>query len=81
MLSLDAQTPERNQKERQGMESEDTSNEERDRQRLEALLDVAEAEISRGEGIPYTPELVAAMRRNVRKMVLEGCMPDPDVCP
>ncbi len=58
--------------------------EEHDRQRLEALraaLDIAEEEIARGEGIPYTPELVAEMRQNARKMAREGRTPDPDVCP
>lgn len=58
--------------------------EEHDQQRLVSLLaalDIAEEELARGEGIPYTPDLVAEMRQNARKMAREGRAPDTDVCP
>ena len=58
--------------------------EEHDQQRLVSLraaLDIAEEELARGEGIPYTPDLVAEMRQSARKMAREGRAPDTDVCP
>jgi antitoxin ParD1/3/4 len=52
--------------------------EERDRfQRLRAAL----AEGEKGEGIPFTPELVAQMKQDAAQMAREGKQPNPDVCP
>jgi antitoxin ParD1/3/4 len=50
----------------------------RDRlQRLRAAL----AEGETGESIPFTPELVAQMKRDAAQMAREGRQPNPDVCP
>jgi putative addiction module CopG family antidote len=51
---------------------------ERDRRRR---LRAALAEGERGEGIRFTPELVAQMKRDAERMAEEGDEPNPDVCP
>jgi putative addiction module CopG family antidote len=48
---------------------------------LRASLDEAEEELATGTAALYTPELVAEMDRNARRMLREGQQPDPDVCP
>jgi putative addiction module CopG family antidote len=51
---------------------------ERDRlQQLRAAL----AEGEKGEGIRFTPELVAQMKRDAAQMAREGKQPKSDVCP
>jgi antitoxin ParD1/3/4 len=52
--------------------------EERDRvQRLREAL----AEGEKGDAIPFTPELVAQLKREAARMAREGKQPNPDVCP
>ena len=48
---------------------------------LRAKLDVGLAQIEWGEAIPFTPELVAQLKRDARRMLGEGMQPSPDVCP
>jgi antitoxin ParD1/3/4 len=48
---------------------------------LRAKLDVGLAQIGRGEVVPFTPALVAEMKREARRMFHEGKLPSPDVCP
>lgn len=38
-------------------------------------------QLDRGEGVPYTPELMARIRRDVADRFRRGEQPDPDVCP
>jgi antitoxin ParD1/3/4 len=52
--------------------------EERDRLRQ---LRAALAEGEKGEGIRFTPELVAQMKQEAAQMAREGKQPKPDVCP
>jgi antitoxin ParD1/3/4 len=47
---------------------------------LRAKLDVGLAQIERGEAIPFTPDLVAQMKQDARRMYREGKQPSPDVC-
>ena len=55
---------------------------ERDRlARLRAAIAVGDAQIARGEGIPYTPELLAKIDREVDARLARGDQPSPDVCP
>ena len=49
----------------------------RKRQRLLAAL----AEGERGVGIPYTPELLDEIEREVEERFRRGDQPSPDVCP
>lgn len=51
---------------------------ERDRR---ARLLAALAEGEKGEGIPYTPELLAEINREVDLRFDRGATPNPDVCP
>jgi putative addiction module CopG family antidote len=46
-------------------------------QRLRAAV----AKGERGDGIPFTPELVAQMKREAERMAREGRRPNPDVLP
>jgi antitoxin ParD1/3/4 len=56
--------------------------EERDRlARLRAAIAVGDAQIARGEGIPYTPELLVELDREVDERVRRGDRPNPDVWP
>ena len=58
--------------------------EERDRDKLERLraaIAIGIAELDRGEGRPFTPELMAEIDREADRMLQEGEAPDPDVCP
>jgi antitoxin ParD1/3/4 len=56
--------------------------EERERfQRLRASLMEAEAEIERGEGVEWTPELMEHLKREANELRRQGAEPDRDVCP
>ena len=46
-----------------------------------AKLQVGLDQLDRGEGVPYTPELMARIRRDVADRYRRGEQPDPDVCP
>lgn len=46
-----------------------------------AKLQVGLDQLDRGEGVPYTPELMARIRRDVADRFRRGEQPDPDVCP
>ena len=48
---------------------------------LRAKLDVGWEQIERGETIPFTPELVAQMKKDASRMFREGKQPNPDDCP
>ena len=48
---------------------------------LRAKLDVGLAQIYRGEALPFTPELVAEIKRDAKRMFREGKLPNSDVCP
>ena len=52
--------------------------------RLRRLRDAAErgfAQLERGEGIPYTPELFAEIKRRAFDTTLDHKQPNPDVVP
>jgi antitoxin ParD1/3/4 len=38
-------------------------------------------QLDRGEGIPFTPELMSKIRREVAERYRRGEQPNPDVCP
>jgi putative addiction module CopG family antidote len=52
-----------------------------DRQDRVEWLRAAIAEGEKGEGIPYTPELLAEIERESEERFLRGELPHPDVCP
>jgi antitoxin ParD1/3/4 len=54
---------------------------ERQLQELRAKLQVGLDQLDRGEGVAYTPELMAKIRQDVRERYRRGEQPDPDVCP
>lgn len=54
---------------------------ERQRRDLRATLAVGQAQIDRGEYVFLTPQLREEIRREARRMVAEGHMPNPDVLP
>jgi antitoxin ParD1/3/4 len=49
--------------------------------RLRAAIAVGDAQLARGEGIPYTPELMDEIEREAEEAFLRGEMPSPDVIP
>ncbi len=49
--------------------------------RLRASLLEAEREIERGEGVEWSPSLMADLRRDADALYRRGATPDPDVCP
>jgi len=49
------------------------------RERLRAAIAVGMDEIARGEGVEYSPELMAEVDREVDRMVRDGDALDPDV--
>ncbi len=49
--------------------------------RLRAALTVGMAEIDRGEGVEYTPQVLKEIDREADRMLAEGVAPDPDVWP
>ncbi len=51
------------------------------KERLRASLDEAEAELDRGEGVEWTPELTKRLVREADELLRLGAQPDPDVCP
>lgn len=51
------------------------------RERLRAAIAVGMDEITRGEGVEYTPELRDKIRREADRMLRDGDALDPDVCP
>jgi putative addiction module CopG family antidote len=53
--------------------------EEHDRRLLRLRVAIAEGEV--GEAIPWTPELMAQLRREAEEMERHGELPNPDVCP
>ena len=54
---------------------------ERELAALRAKLKPALAQLARGEGIPFTVELVAQLRREAAERFQRGELPNPDVCP
>ena len=50
-------------------------------QELRAKLQSGLDQLDRGEGIPFTPELMQKIRRDVAERYRRGDRPDPDVCP
>jgi antitoxin ParD1/3/4 len=48
---------------------------------LRAKLQVGLDQLDRGEGIPFTPELVSQMRRDAEVRFKRGERPNPDVMP
>lgn len=48
---------------------------------LRAAIAVGDAQLARGEGIPYTPELMDEIEREAEEAYLRGDQPNPDVCP
>jgi antitoxin ParD1/3/4 len=54
---------------------------ERQLQELRAKLQVGLDQLDRGEGVAYTPELMAKIRRDVAERYGRGEQPNPDVCP
>ena len=53
-------------------------------ERIEALrasLVEGNERIERGEGIPWTPELMDSLGREAAELVRRGHRPSPDVCP
>jgi antitoxin ParD1/3/4 len=57
--------------------------EERDRKIkwLQAAIAESDDQIARGEGIPYSPEFLEEIDREVDERFLRGDIPHPDVCP
>lgn len=57
--------------------------EEQERQldEFRAKLRIGLDQLDRGEGVPYTPELMARIGRDVADRFRRGEQPDPDVCP
>jgi antitoxin ParD1/3/4 len=55
--------------------------EERDLDTLRAKLQTGIDQLDRGEGIPFTHELVLEMRREAQDRLRRGERPNPDVCP
>jgi antitoxin ParD1/3/4 len=51
-----------------------------ERDRRQRLLNALE-EGRKGEGIPFTPQLMEEIRREAKRMIKEDIQPDPDVCP
>ena len=49
--------------------------------RLKAAIASGDAQYTRGELIPFTPELIEQMKRDAEQMAREGKEPNPDVCP
>ena len=48
---------------------------------LRAALAKADAQIDRGEGIEWTPELMDELSREAHELFERGVQPNPDVCP
>lgn len=49
--------------------------------RVRAAIAVGDAQLARGEGIPYTSELMDAIEREAEEAYRRGDQPSPDVCP
>ena len=49
--------------------------------RLRAAIASSDAQIARGEGIPYTDNLMDEIEREAEEALLRGELPEPDVCP
>jgi antitoxin ParD1/3/4 len=54
---------------------------ERRLQEIRASLAEGLAEIERGEGVEWTPELMDEISREVDERIRRGDMPNPDACP
>jgi antitoxin ParD1/3/4 len=54
---------------------------ERQLDEFRAKLQIGLNQLDRGEGVPFTPELMAKIRRDVADRFRRGEQPDPDVCP
>jgi putative addiction module CopG family antidote len=48
---------------------------------LRAAIAKSDEQFKRGEGIPYTPELLEEIDREVDERIRRGERPSPDVCP
>ncbi len=55
--------------------------EERKLDSLRAKLQSGIDQLDRGEGIPFTPDLVSQMRRDAEDRLRRGESPNADVCP
>lgn len=55
--------------------------EEAQRMRLAAALELGERTIREGRTTAYTPELLERIEQNAREQAAEGRKPNPDVCP
>ena len=56
--------------------------EQRDRlARLRVAIAIGDAQLSRGEGIPYTDQLMEEIEREADEALRRGDDPGPDVCP
>ncbi len=55
--------------------------EEAQRARLAAALELGERAIKEGRSSAYTPELLARIEQSAREHAAEGGKPNPDVCP
>ncbi len=54
---------------------------ERELEELRAKLQIGLDQLDRGEGIPFTPELMAKIRLEAAERYRRGERPNPDVCP
>jgi len=54
---------------------------ERQLDQIRAKLQSGRDQLARGEGVPFTPDLVAQMRRDAEERFQRGEHPNPDVCP
>jgi antitoxin ParD1/3/4 len=54
---------------------------ERELAELRAKLQIGIDQLDRGEGVPFTPELMKQIRREVDERFRRGDIPNPDVCP
>jgi putative addiction module CopG family antidote len=50
-------------------------------ERLRASIEEADAEIERGEGTEWSPELMDRIRKKADEQIRLGIAPNPDVCP
>jgi antitoxin ParD1/3/4 len=48
---------------------------------LQSAIAASDEQITRGEGIPYTPELLEEIDREVDDRFQRGDIPHPDICP
>lgn len=49
------------------------------RERLQTSIGEADAELDRGEGVEWSPELIEELVREADELLLQGARPNPDV--